>query len=83
MRALKVLLETFNVKIDPEEVERAWLQAKDALPKLAKAAEEMNARQARMEIKVDEILARLRLLPELEITPLIIDTEEIHAGTNA
>jgi hypothetical protein len=83
MRALKVLLETFNVKIDPEEVERAWLQAKDALPKLAKAAEEMNARQARMEIKVDEILARLRLLPELEITPLTIDTEEIHAGTNA
>jgi hypothetical protein len=58
MRALKVLLETFNIKIDPNEVERAWVQSKDALPRLAQAAEEMNQRQARVEKKLDEILAR-------------------------
>ena len=58
MRALKVLLETFNIKIDPLEVECAWAQSKDALPRLAQAAEEMNQRQARVEKKLDEILAR-------------------------
>ena len=61
MRALKVLLETFNIKIDPLEVERAWTQSKDALPRLAQAAEEMNQRQARVEKKLDEILARQKL----------------------
>jgi len=58
---LKVLFETFNIKIDPEEVERAWIQAKDALPRLANAVDEMNKRQARVEIKIDEILARQKL----------------------
>ena len=87
MRALKVLLETFNIKIDPVEVERAWEQSKEALPRLAKAAEEMNQRQARVEQrqekieeKLNEILARIRLLPELEISSVTYDTEGHHAG---
>lgn len=77
MRALKVLLETFNIKIDPLEVERAWVQSKDALPRLAQAAEEMNQRQARVEKKLDEILARQKL------TDYDALVEQVRQGKNA
>jgi hypothetical protein len=75
MRALKVLLEGFGVKIDPNEVERVWLQAKDALPQLAMAFDEMNKRQARMESKLDEILARQKLT-EFVSSPIVTTHNE-------
>jgi hypothetical protein len=57
MRALKLLLDSMGVKINPEEIETAWTQSKDALPKLAAAFDEMNARLARVEKKVDLMYA--------------------------
>lgn len=62
MLGMKMMLESFGIKIKPEEVESAWAQAKDALPKLATAFDEMNARiteiqieQARMREALDKI----------------------------
>jgi hypothetical protein len=61
MRAIKVILETLGVKIEPEEIEKAWEQSKDALPKLAVAFDDLNKRLERVEIKLDEVLARQRI----------------------
>jgi hypothetical protein len=80
MRMLKVLFETFNIKIDPDEVERAWIQAKDALPRLANAVDEMNKRQARVEIKIDEILARQKITPLSAVDETIQQMERTNAA---
>lgn len=57
MRALKLLLDSMGVKINPEEIETAWMQSKNALPKLAAAFDELNARLDSVEKKVDLMYA--------------------------
>ena len=59
MRGIKLVLEALGIQIDPVEIEEKWEQAKDALPKLALAFQTMEERQARLEEKVDRILASL------------------------
>jgi len=61
MKGLQILLQSLGIKIDPKEVEQAWEQSKDALPKIAKAFDELNERMKRIEEKQDELLARERI----------------------
>jgi predicted outer membrane protein len=55
---IKTIVQSLGLKIDPTQIEQAWEQSKDALPKLGKAFDEMNARQA-------EILERQKQLENL------------------
>lgn len=57
MRALKLLLDSMGIKIDAQEIETAWAKSKDALPQLAVAFDQMNARLATMEKKIDQMYA--------------------------
>lgn len=68
MKAVKLILESMGVSIDPNEIETAWANAKDALPKLAAAFEEMNQRQERLEQKMDRLLALVETPPLPEAT---------------
>lgn len=52
-----MLLSSLGIKINPEDIEAAWMRAKDALPLLAKSFDEMNARHARIEAKLDALFA--------------------------
>lgn len=56
MLGMKMLLESFGIKIEPKEIETAWDRAKDALPRLAAAFDEINATQKRIEAKLDLLL---------------------------
>lgn len=56
-----LLLQSMGIKIDPAEIEQAWDKSKNALPELAKAFDAMDKRQARLEEKMDELLARSRV----------------------
>ena len=56
MLGMNILLDSLGIKIKPEEIEAAWEQAKDALPKLAKAFEELNERMKRVEFKLDVLM---------------------------
>lgn len=52
MKGIRLLLEALGVSIQPEEIETAWARAKDALPQLAKAFDDLNARQERIEADI-------------------------------
>lgn len=52
MKGIKILLESLGIKINPSEIEDAWSKSKDALPRLAAAFDELNARLARIEEKL-------------------------------
>jgi|HubBroStandDraft_5_1064220.scaffolds.fasta_scaffold02065_6 hypothetical protein len=57
MKGLQLLLQSFGIKIQPEEIESAWNASKDALPKLAAHFDEISATQKRIEQKLDALLA--------------------------
>ena len=61
MRGLNLLLQSMGIKIDPVEIEHAWVESKDALPRLARAFDEMLSHQKRIEEKLDQIIATQRL----------------------
>ena len=56
MKGLQLLLASMGIKINPLEIESAWEHSKDALPQLARAFDELNATQKRIEKKIDELL---------------------------
>lgn len=58
MKGLQILLKSLGIQIDPSEIERAFAEGKEILPKLAKQFDEMAARQARIEEKLDTLLAQ-------------------------
>lgn len=62
MKGLKLLLDSLGIKIDPTEIETAWNQTKDALPRLAKSFDELAARQKSIESKLDLLIANLKEL---------------------
>jgi hypothetical protein len=49
MKGLQFLLQSFGINIDPAQIELAFQQGKDSLPKIAQAFDELNARMQRME----------------------------------
>jgi hypothetical protein len=62
MKGLQFLLQSLGINIDPAQIEQAFQQGKDALPKLAKEFEVFNARLARMEATHDAMNSKLELL---------------------
>lgn len=59
-----LLTQWLGVKIKPEEIEAAWLNTKDALPKLAETFQQMELRLAALEKQNAEVIARLQLIQE-------------------
>ena len=49
MKGLQFLLQSLGINIDPVQIELAFQQGKDSLPKIAQAFDELNYRMARME----------------------------------
>jgi hypothetical protein len=58
MKGLQFLLQSLGVNIDPKQIETAFAQGKDALPKIAAAFDELNSRMQRMEEKLELLLSR-------------------------
>lgn len=72
MKGLQLLLQSLGIKIDPAQIEAAFQQGKDALPKLAKEFETLNARLARIEAANELMNSKLELLLSRtsgEVTP--------------
>lgn len=59
MKGVQILLQSLGIKIDPAEIERAFAEGKEILPKLAKSFEDLVARQQRIEEKLDALAAQL------------------------
>jgi hypothetical protein len=57
MKGILILLQSLGIKIEPAEIERAFAEGKDILPKLAASFEELSARQKRIEEKLDRLIA--------------------------
>jgi hypothetical protein len=57
MNGLQMLLASFGVKIDPAEIETAFKKGKEALPQIARACEEMDARMSRVEKQIGQLVA--------------------------
>ncbi len=55
---LQSVFRALKVNIAPGEVETAWNQAKESLPKLAASFEQLRAAQERCEVKLDLIISR-------------------------
>lgn len=59
MKGIEVLLQSvlraLKINVDPTEVEKAFGQAKDALPRLAAVFEDIQATQKRIEQKLDAL----------------------------
>lgn len=62
MKGLQMLLSSMGIKINPSEIEQAWEQGKNALPEIARKFDEMEKRQARLEVKLDQLLDRTQEL---------------------
>lgn len=62
MKGLQFLLQSFGITIDPAQIEAAFQQGKDALPKIAASFDELNARMKQMETNQAVMLAKLELL---------------------
>lgn len=60
MKGLQILLKSLGIQIDPSEIEKAFSEGKDILPKLAKQFDEMAARQQRIEEKLDALIGANR-----------------------
>jgi proteasome assembly chaperone (PAC2) family protein len=56
MKGLQILLQSLGIKIDPAQIESAFAEGKEILPRLAKSFEEMSARQQRIEEKLDRLI---------------------------
>lgn len=63
-KGLLILLRSLGLEIDPVQIEEAWEKSKNALPELAQAFDRMDKRQERLEQKLDELLARQKLITE-------------------
>jgi len=57
-KGVEFFLKSIGVTITPEELEAAFEQGKNALPRIAAAYDEMNARMLRVEEKLELLLAR-------------------------
>jgi hypothetical protein len=57
MNGLQLLLASFGVRIDPAEIETAFKKGKEALPQIARAFEEMDARMSRVEKQIGQLVA--------------------------
>jgi len=57
MKGILILLQSLGIKIEPAEIERAFSEGKDILPKLAASFEELSARQKRIEEKLDRLIS--------------------------
>lgn len=62
MRGVKILLESLGIKIDAKEIESAWAQSKDALPRLATAFDEMSKKQTLVLERMDAIDCKIDLI---------------------
>jgi hypothetical protein len=62
MRGLTLLLQSLGIKIDPAEMERAFEQGKEALPKLAQAFEQIARGQTQISTGQDDIKDSLESL---------------------
>lgn len=49
MRGIKLLLESLGIRINPDEIEVAWNQTKNALPQLAKDFNDLSERMKRVD----------------------------------
>jgi hypothetical protein len=58
MKGLQFLLQSFGINIDPAQIELAFQQGQDSLPKIAAAFDELNSRMTRMEGKLELLLSR-------------------------
>jgi hypothetical protein len=58
MKGLQFLLQSFGINIDPAQIELAFQQGKDSLPKIAQAFDELNSRMSRIEAKMELLLSR-------------------------
>lgn len=65
-KGVEFFLKSIGVTITPEELEAAFEQGKNALPKIAQSYEEMNARQNRVEILLSNINDRLSFLEAMD-----------------
>ena len=61
MKGLKLLLDSLGIKINPTEIETAWNETKTVLPKLARAFDEMNERQKKIEAQLERIENSLKV----------------------
>lgn len=56
MKALQLVLQSLGIKIDPAEIESAFKQGKDALPRIAATVESFDKRLTGLEATMKEIL---------------------------
>lgn len=57
-KGVEFFLKSIGVTVTPEEMEAAFEQGKNALPRIAQAYDEMNARMERVEEKLELLLSR-------------------------
>ena len=57
-KGVEFFLKSIGVSITPEELEVAFEQGKNALPKIAQAYDQMNARMAQLEAGMQLLLSR-------------------------
>lgn len=62
MRGLKLLLESLGIKIDPAEVEKAFGEAKKAVPQIVAAFNEINERLKTIEHQNKQILELVKIV---------------------
>lgn len=81
MKAVQLFLASLGVKIEPEQIENAFNQTKDALPRLARALDEMAETQKRIEAKLDRLMNEEGVIPSSVLTapaPFVDSPKEAH-----
>jgi hypothetical protein len=58
MKGLQFLLQSFGIEIDPAQIQTAFEQGKDALPRIAASFDDLNSRMGRIEAKLELLLSR-------------------------
>ena len=82
MKGLQLLLASMGIKIDPSEIETAWAQSKDALPKLASSFDEISQTQKRIEAKVDSLIAWRDGIEKSTIDERVLVVHQNNGSTN-